>query len=127
MHKLIVLSIAVLVLCTSCLTTGKSAGIKQNYDIKQLNSQMSVMLDTIYKHDLELTKLNEREENILNDMGLNLDKMEQEYNKKSDIILQIRQVVFAYDIMASSISEQEQIVLKAVLYDKIKEILDENN
>ena len=127
MHKLIVLSIAVLVLCTSCLTTGKSAGIKQNYDIKQLNSQMSVMLDTIYKHDLELTKLNEIEEKILNDMGLNLDKMEQEYNKKSDIILQIRQVVFAYDIMASSISEQEQIVLKAVLYDKIKEILDENN
>jgi len=114
-------------LFTSCLTTGKSAGIKENYDIKQLNAQMSVMLETINNHDIELSKLNERENEILSDMGLNLDKMEQEYNKKADMVAQIRQLIFVYDVMAPTVDENEQIVLKSMLYDKIKEIVNEEN
>ena len=120
-----------LILCslifTGCLTTGKSAGFKENYDIKQLNAQMSVMLETIYQHDMEITKLNEREAEILNDMGLNLDRMEEEYNKKADIVSQIRQLIFVYDVMCPTIPEQEQTILKSMMYDRIREIVENEN
>ena len=123
--KKLLLILFISLLCTSCVTSGKSAGFKQAYDVKALNAQMSTMIATIKQHDQEIVKLNEREAAILDDMGVNLDKMEAEYNKKVEKIKRIREVLLAYELIEPTVAEEDRIALKALMYDKIKEIVNE--
>ena len=93
--------------------------------MKALNAQMSTMIATIKQHDQEIVKLNEREAAILDDMGVTLDKMEAEYNKKVEKIKRIREVLLAYELIEPSVAEEDRVALKALMYDKIKEIVNE--
>lgn len=86
---------------------------------------MSTMIATIKQHDQEIVKLNEREAAILDDMGVNLDKMEAEYNKKVEKIKKIREVLLAYELIEPTVAEEDRVALKALMYDKIKEIVNE--
>lgn len=86
---------------------------------------MSTMIATIKQHDQEIVKLNEREIAILDDMGVNLDKMEAEYNKKVEKIKRIREVLLAYELIEPTVAEGDRVALKALMYDKIKEIVNE--
>ena len=93
--------------------------------MKALNAQMSTMIATIKQHDQEIVKLNEREAAIRDDMGVTLDKMEAEYNKKVEKIKRIREVLLAYELIEPSVAEEDRVALKALMYDKIKEIVNE--
>ena len=86
---------------------------------------MSTMIATIKQHDQEIVKLNEREAAILDDMGVSLDKMEAEYNKKVEKIKKIREVLLAYELIEPTVAEEDRVALKALMYDKIKEIVNE--
>ena len=84
---------------------------------------MSVVIESIARHDNEILSLNKREEVILDDMGINLEKMEAEYAKKVEIITEVKQVILAYDLLEPILSDEDKIVVKGLMYDKIKEIV----
>lgn len=126
MKKILILisTIVVLLSCTSCLATGKSAGIQQNYDIKALNAQLQVLSEAIKVHDNEIITLNNREKAILDDMNVNLDKMEELYNSKDEKIKMIKTVLSAYEFYSVNLTDDEKIIAKSLAYDKIEEIIN---
>lgn len=84
---------------------------------------MSVVIESIARHDNEIRSLNKREAAILDDMGINLEMMEAEYAKKVEIITEVKQVILAYDLLEPTLSDEDKIVVKGLMYDKIKGIV----
>ena len=123
--KRLLVFIVVPLLFTSCLTT--NAGIKQNYDIKALNAQLETLNEVIKQHDEQIIVLNDKEKAILDDMDINLSKMEELYNNKDNKLKEIKTVLLAYELYSVNLNEDEKIIAKSLAYDKIKEIIDEEN
>lgn len=81
----------------------------------------------VQEHDLEIVQLNSRETKILSDIGVYIDLMEEEYNKKSDKLKQVKQVLLAYELYETLLDENDRVYAKAAMYDKIKEIMEDEN
>jgi len=86
---------------------------------------METLISIVQEHDLELLMLNSRETEILSDIGLYVDLMEEEYNKKSDKLKQAKQVLLAYELYETMLSDDEKVYAKAAMYDKIREIIED--
>jgi len=122
--KKIFICIICLLLC-SCATTFKVGGSEHSHNIKENAAKMETLISIVQEHDLELLTLNSREVKILSDIGLYVDLMEEEYNKKSDKLKQVKQVLLAYELYETMLTEDEKVYAKAAMYDKIKEIIED--